>query len=155
MAKVKQNLHLNTFTILKEVSKIVLSHMGVNFSVRWLLTFNSNLIKTNPIQIMNQTLTKMHKSRAKCCTILKFWFGGVVEDFKLIVLLLYLCVWVWKKWKIPIIESLDFQIWGNFQICVFENLDQNLVLLLWYEIMVVDRRHAYESHQMAIIHNRT
>jgi hypothetical protein len=60
-----------------------------------------------------------------------------------------------RNGKFAIIESLDFLIWGDFQICVFENLDQNVVLLLWYEIMVVDGRHAYESHQLAIIHNKT
>jgi hypothetical protein len=50
-----------------------------------------------------------------------------------------------EKWKIAIVESLDFIVWGSFQHCTFLETWTKMPHYIYYKTLVVNRRYTYES----------
>ncbi len=112
--------------------------------LNWLLTKNSQSKKQ----------TRLHKHLQMSCKNLKIQLGEVVKDFKL-KFLIKKRRFVHKKWKFGIGVSLDFLVSSKLQNCKFLKTCIKMLCSIYHTILVVDKRHAYESFGKRIVQKKS
>jgi len=115
-------------------------NVPLNINPQWLLTKKSQSKKLG--------FTNISKCHAK------IWKSSeVVKDFKLKFLII-IKRFVHKKWKIAIGVSLDFLVSNKLQNCKILKTCIKMLCSIYHTILVVDKRHAYESFGKRIVQKK-